>query len=126
MKTKKHKAPHPVIQGSFFLEKVIRLLIITAIACLFIPLNPAPPLKGLDNSWEPGTNQATSQHLALGRNVICKNGKLKLIKTREVERPDFGADFNTPSLNKASYTSAEGVSGLYGEYILSLELKSSD
>ncbi|MNJ52737.1 hypothetical protein D3C77_480880 [compost metagenome] len=55
-----------------------------------------------------------------------KNGQLRLIETRVVERPDVAAGFNTPALNNAGYTSVADISGLDGKYTLSLAFKHSD
>jgi hypothetical protein len=58
--------------------------------------------------------------------LLDKNGQLKLIQTRAVDRPDVGAAYKTPDLNKAGYTSMANVSELDGEYTLSLAFKHSD
>lgn len=82
MNTGKHKILHPLTIRSF-LEKGTRLLLIVTIACLFIPLNPAMPLEGLDNSWMFGMNQAIAQHLAFGRDIIFTFGPYASVYTKE-------------------------------------------
>ena len=69
----KDKPLHQLTHGSI-LEKGIRLFLILTIACLFIPLNPAMPMEGLDNSWMFGMNQAVAQKLAFGRDIIFTFG----------------------------------------------------
>jgi hypothetical protein len=78
----KDKPLHQLTHGSI-LEKGIRLFLILTIACLFIPLNPAMPMEGLDNSWMFGMNQAVAQKLAFGRDIIFTFGPYASVYTKE-------------------------------------------
>ncbi|WP_054052315.1 hypothetical protein [Pseudomonas nunensis] len=55
-----------------------------------------------------------------------KNGQVKLIYTRVSMRPDVGAALKNPDLDKAGYVANADVSGLDGEYSLSLGFKEAD
>ena len=51
----------------------LALLLVTCI-CVFVPFTPTMPRAMLDESWGIGINEAVSQHLVFGKDVIFTFG----------------------------------------------------
>lgn len=57
----------------FFKKMILGLLVLTVIL-VYIPLNPLMPSELCDPSWMFGMNQATSQHLIFGKDIVFTMG----------------------------------------------------
>ncbi|MFA6036677.1 MAG: hypothetical protein WC748_00990 [Legionellales bacterium] len=58
------------------------LLIITALFIVFVPVHPHMPASGLDSSWVYGMNEAVSQGLVFGKDLIFTFGPYASIYTK--------------------------------------------
>jgi hypothetical protein len=73
---------------SFTLGRINLLLMIVVIAALaltifmIVPLIPATPVNGLNDSWVYALNEAVARHLVFGRDIIYTYGPLAAIETR--------------------------------------------
>lgn len=65
-----------------WMERLSRLLLIVVLVCVFVPFDPAMPTYGLDASWVFAMNQAVSQGLRIGTDVIFTFGPYASIYTR--------------------------------------------
>lgn len=57
-------------------------VLLLLLLCVFVPFNPTMPAVGLDPSWVLGMNQAVSQGLRIGKDVIFTFGPYASIYTR--------------------------------------------
>lgn len=63
-------------------ELVFRVLLLILVVCVFVPFDPAMPGIGLDASWVLGMNQAVSQGMRIGTDVVFTFGPYASIYTR--------------------------------------------
>lgn len=72
-------------EGNHALRVILRLvpqiLSLVTILAVFIPLEPLMPRPGLDMSWMMGVNQATEQHLVIGKDVVVTFGPYATVYT---------------------------------------------
>jgi hypothetical protein len=68
------------------IHKILRLslqgILIVSIICLIVPFSPMMPASGIDQSWLLGINQAMSQGMAFGTDVVFTYGPYASIYTR--------------------------------------------
>jgi hypothetical protein len=60
----------------------LQFLLFIATVCVFVPFRPGMPMENLDSSWVFGMNQAVSQGLAFGRELVFTYGPYAAIYTR--------------------------------------------
>lgn len=53
---------------------VVRLLLLVVMFLVFVPVSPVMPTEGLDPSWRFGMNQAVSQSLGIGTDIVFTFG----------------------------------------------------
>lgn len=63
-------------------EMLSRAFLLIVLVCVFVPFDPSMPTYGLDASWVFGMNQAVSQGLRIGTDVIFTFGPYASIYTR--------------------------------------------
>jgi hypothetical protein len=72
-------------EDNHFVRVTLRLvpgiLLLVTILAVFVPLEPAMPVSGLDMSWMIGLNQAVAQHLVFGRDIVLTFGPYASIYT---------------------------------------------
>jgi hypothetical protein len=76
-------------QGSIGALMLMRLrpalfysFIAITVAAIFLPLNPAMPVKGIDASWEFAMNEAVARHMSIGQQVVFTYGPYASIGDR--------------------------------------------
>src|SRR5450830_223900 len=74
----------PILSGASkrWAEMLSKALLLIVLVCVFVPFDPAMPTYGLDASWVFGMNQAVSQGLRIGTDVIFTFGPYASIYTR--------------------------------------------
>ena len=71
-----------VTRSRRILRFVLAFALCLTILAVFIPLNPAMPLAGLDMSWMMAMNQAIAQHLVFGKDIVFTFGPYASIYTK--------------------------------------------
>lgn len=66
----------------YWLTEFIACLLLMVLVCVFVPFNPSMPVGGLDPSWVLGMNQAVSQGLRIGNDLIFTFGPYASIYTK--------------------------------------------
>jgi hypothetical protein len=116
MKPEKNKARTPVQNNSWLnaelplgisllLRSAESILLTVIIFCLFIPLNPVMPSAGLDPSWSLAINQALSDGLIFGKNLIFTFGPYSSIYTKLYHPDTSGLILVGSALLAAGYAS---------------------
>lgn len=86
MHMKKWLRPSDIDQPNQPIHKVlfyaVDILLLITLICVFVPFAPAMPAEGLDPSWRFGINQAVSQGLVFGRDLIFTFGPYASIYTK--------------------------------------------
>ncbi|MCK1783831.1 hypothetical protein L9Z73_05485 [Pseudomonas sp. TNT11] len=74
----------PMLSGTSkrWAEMLSKALLLIVLVCVFVPFDPAMPTYGLDASWVFGMNQAVSQGLRIGTDVVFTFGPYASIYTR--------------------------------------------
>jgi hypothetical protein len=68
-----------------FFSLIELLLLAIIIITIFVPINPGMPIAGLDPSWVYGLNQAISQDLSMGRDLIFTYGPYGYLYTKQYQ-----------------------------------------
>lgn len=80
--SKETRLPIVFFDGGKWLGLICVFLLLLVLLCVFVPFSPVMPSVGLDPSWVLGMNQAVSQGLRIGTDVIFTFGPYASIYTR--------------------------------------------